>query len=756
MRTFIKIKDLLGVLDKALGVSVIASVFALIFVVSHRAIFDLDIWLHLKTGAYILQNGVIPTHDIFSFTLNAKPWVDHEWLFQVLCSIIYNKWDAEGLILLQTYVIALSFFILFLMGYRQIRSFLEVGVFVFVASYACLGRFNIRPDIFSVLFFALCLYLLRFHINKKRIWLLIPAQILWVNIHGYFFLGPLVTFFFLISEFIRRKCPFLPWQWKEESALSENEYSRLKKLFIFLLAACVFNPQGIAGLLYPAGVFKEVLFGTNRIFFKHIQELQPTFTKLTYSGNFYYLISVFCFVLMIFNFKKLKIAEVFLAVFFFIFGLTVRNVAFFAFIAYMITITYLSETLIRASENVRLETSLRQVLYYLIKYGVAIYFIFWIGQRADKIAHEGYYDFNKNKFASTLFGIQENRYPKGAVDFVLKHEIKQNLFNDFNSGAYLIGAAYPKVKVFIDGRTEMYGEEFFTRYLETMRGQLPAAQNTLDKYNIGAVLLSLTSSSLPSLISYLYKNPEWKIVFLDETGVIFLKDVPENQEVIKTYGVDFAKYHPPSANLQAIGLRKVYPWPYLQRAGAFSLIKEDSLVIEETKEALRIMPDCVRAHYLLGKAYLNKGLLLEALESLRASLLYAPRSVDALADIGSCLRQLKDYNSAKQALKGAIRFSAGYAPAHYELGRVYLEEGRESKAIQVLKKANKLAPGNAAYHYELGAAFLQKAEKLKDESFFKKANEEFERAKKLNIPLDALLSEKILLKEKESKDLLRK
>src|SRR3989338_549006 len=127
MRTFIKIKDLLAVLDKALGLSVIASVFSIIFVVSHRAIFDLDIWLHLKTGAYILQNGVIPTHDIFSFTLNAKQWVDHEWLFQVLCSIIYNKWNAEGLILLQTYVIAVSFFILFLMGYRQIRSFLEVG-----------------------------------------------------------------------------------------------------------------------------------------------------------------------------------------------------------------------------------------------------------------------------------------------------------------------------------------------------------------------------------------------------------------------------------------------------------------------------------------------------------------------------------------------------------------------------------------------------------------------------------------------------
>ena len=234
------LNELLGRLDKTLGALVIASVFSLIFIVSHRAIFDLDIWLHLKAGEYILQNKIIPTFDIFSFTLNSKPWVDHEWLFQALCSLVYNKWSAEGLIMLQTYVILMSFFVLFLIGRRQISSYLEVGVFLFVAAYACLSRFNIRPEIFSLFFFSLYLYLLRFYIAQKVIWLLILVQILWVNILGYFFLGPLTTFLFLASEFLRRKCAFLPRLWREELVLSDAGYGRLQKFFLLSLLAFPF------------------------------------------------------------------------------------------------------------------------------------------------------------------------------------------------------------------------------------------------------------------------------------------------------------------------------------------------------------------------------------------------------------------------------------------------------------------------------------------------------------------------------------
>lgn len=741
-------------LDRLLGVIVVVSVFCLIFIVAHRALFDLDIWLHLKTGEFILQNKIIPSQDIFSFTLKEKPWVDHEWLFQALSSFIYSKWQAEGLILLQCYVIILCFFVLFLMGQRSIKSYLEVAVFILVAAYASMSRFNIRPDIFSMLFFALCLYLLRFHIDKKGIWLLLPIQVLWVNLHGYFFLGPLLVSLFILAEFLRRKIKFLPWQWKEGLSLNDAVYARLGRVFFFMLLACIFNPRGWAGAVYPFSVFKEVLLGKAQVFFRYIQELQPTLQMDNYSRNFHYLIIIFCLSLMVINFKRLKLAEVFLVSFFFLFALTGRNVAFFTFVGYMVIISYLGPTLRRISENFKLETPLRKTLYFLLKYGLAVFFVVWVGLRIDKLLGDGYYDFDNKRFVSLLSGIDQKRYPKGAVDFVLEHNLKANLFNDFNSGAYLIGRAYPKRKVFIDGRTELYGSDFFKQYQTLMQGDRRVFARIMDKYEISAILLSTTSVSLPKIISYLYKSPQWKIVFFDETGLVFLKDTPLNKELIHRYAVDFKRYAVPIADLKLLGLRRVYPAPYIKRASLFALLHEEDLVIQEAKEALRIMPNCAKAYHLLGKVYLRKGLYPEALENLRAALLLTPRDVETWVDLGTCLKELKDDPSARHALKGAIRFNRRYAPAYYQLGCIYLMMDN-TQAIQVLNKAVKYAPDEPVYHFKLAEALFALGRKSKDSIYIIKARQEFKKAEQLNIQADSDLATKVQAKLEEISEHIR-
>ncbi|HEU4402107.1 MAG TPA: hypothetical protein VFT43_08375, partial [Candidatus Polarisedimenticolia bacterium] len=43
-----------------------------------------DYWWHLATGRLILERHAVPHADPFSFTAAGRPWIDHEWLFQVL------------------------------------------------------------------------------------------------------------------------------------------------------------------------------------------------------------------------------------------------------------------------------------------------------------------------------------------------------------------------------------------------------------------------------------------------------------------------------------------------------------------------------------------------------------------------------------------------------------------------------------------------------------------------------------------------
>ncbi|MEK6727822.1 MAG: hypothetical protein AABY28_04015, partial [Candidatus Omnitrophota bacterium] len=101
-------------------------------------------------------------------------------------------------------------------------------------------------------------------------------------------------------------------------------------------------------------------------------------------------------------------------------------------------------------------------------------------------------------------------------------------------------------------------------------------------------------------------------------------------------------------------------------------------------------------------------------------------------------------------------FNRTYAPAYYELGRVYLSLAEEDKALGVLKKAVKYAPGEPAYHFELGSAYLEKTKKSPDISYINKAQAEFAQASKLNSRFDIDLTQKIRLKCEEAKHILEK
>lgn len=725
-------KKIWSKLDVLFGMLAIVAVFCLVFIKAHRAIFDLDIWLHLKTGEFIFQNKHIPFQDIFSFSIQGRRWIDHEWLFQLISYLAYSRWQAEGLILLECFMIALTFFVLFVMGHRQMKLYLEVAALLLLTTYATLTRFNIRPEIFSLFFFALYLYFLRFHIDKRVIYLLLFIQLLWVNFHGFFFFGPLLIFFFILAEFLRRKFPYLPEHWRQGFALSDAAYNRLKKLLLFSLLVCLLNPNGLSGAIYPFSVFREMLLGKTQIFFKHIQELQPTFHMLKPGlDNSYYLLVFFCILLICLNIKKLRIIEIILFGFFFLLSLTVRNVAYFCFIIYMIIISYMIETLGGLSERIKIHIGTKQLFYHLSRCAITLIFIVWLGFKIGATINSYYYDFDSKEFKSYLSGIQYNRYPKKVVDFLLENEITPNLFNDFNSGAYLIGKAYPKIKVFIDGRTELYGQEFFKNYQQAMDGNTSILKKITDKYNINAILISLTSDAKPKIINRIYKNPNYKLVFFDDSGVVFLKDIPSHKEALKRYVVDLKKYSVPKADLKSLGLRKIYPSAYIKRATLFYILEQDDLVILESKEALRITPICFEAYHLLGKAYLRKNLYKQALENLRSGLLIIPTHVEALTDLGECLLKLRENKYAIKTLKGAIGFNRHYAPAYFYLGWVYLNEHNETEAIKFLRKANRYGPDIARYHLKLGEALYKRGGRLKDAHTLAGAKEEFKKAREL-------------------------
>ena len=178
-------------------------VFLLSFCI-HK-VYNYDIWWHLKTGEYIVQNLTVPEKDIYTYSVSNHDWIDLHWLFQVFVYVVHLFSGYNGLILTVAAVIALLFSILFRLippGVSKIVTFAVLLPSVFIIE----RRFFIRPEIFTYVYMALMLLVLskKEQISFKRvIFTLFLIQLFWVNMQGLFVLGLLITGCFLVEKIIR-------------------------------------------------------------------------------------------------------------------------------------------------------------------------------------------------------------------------------------------------------------------------------------------------------------------------------------------------------------------------------------------------------------------------------------------------------------------------------------------------------------------------------------------------------------------------
>lgn len=58
-------------------------IFTIIFAADLARPTDIDLWWHLKAGEIIANTGLVPAFDSFSYTAFGRPWVAHEWLWEL-------------------------------------------------------------------------------------------------------------------------------------------------------------------------------------------------------------------------------------------------------------------------------------------------------------------------------------------------------------------------------------------------------------------------------------------------------------------------------------------------------------------------------------------------------------------------------------------------------------------------------------------------------------------------------------------------
>ena len=90
------------------------------------------------------------------------------------------------------------------------------------------------------------------------------------------------------------------------------------------------------------------------------------------------------------------------------------------------------------------------------------------------------------------------------------------MFSTDQWGDYLIYRHYPNVKVFIDGRSDFYGEKFGDQYLDVIDSKWNW-ERRLDQYGIRTVLLPVDTS----VASVLKGSSHWRVVYDDHVAIVF-------------------------------------------------------------------------------------------------------------------------------------------------------------------------------------------------------------------------------------------
>jgi len=154
-----------------------------------------DYWWYLRLGKEIIHTGAVPEVDTFSSTQFGQPITYHSWLSAVLFYLIEQIGGNTLTILVRGIIIAAFYFCVWYICRLAGGGARLAALVTFVAVIASSNNWAVRPQLFSLIIFALSLLSLwQWRQGHTRwVWALPLLMLLWVNLHGAFILGFLLV-----------------------------------------------------------------------------------------------------------------------------------------------------------------------------------------------------------------------------------------------------------------------------------------------------------------------------------------------------------------------------------------------------------------------------------------------------------------------------------------------------------------------------------------------------------------------------------
>jgi hypothetical protein len=464
-----------------------------LFTMAARGVADPDVWWHLRTGQLILQNHSLFHTDPYSFTRFGQPWINHEWLSEILLFGLYRIAGFGGLIVAFGVVISATFLLVFLRSSG--RPYLA-AVMTLWGAVASASSWGVRPQMFSFLLASIFLLLLEASARRPMLlWWTAPLMLLWVNLHAGYPIGLAFIALFLIGEGLETWVGPEPWQ---------TVLPRLKRLttaFALCLALVALNPNGVRIYWYPFETLRSAAMH------RFIHEwFSPDFHDSTYLPLLLMLLALIAGLALSSWRPRLRNLVLLLATI--PAGLrSVRHIPILILVIVPVLAELAQSWLQGSSANRWLRTPLTGSATRTLTINVVVLLAF-TSFTVLRVRH----------VVVSQPETEAKHFPMAAAAFLEQQHPPGPMMNHYNWGGYFIWKLYPQYRVFIDGRADVYGDRFMTDFSDSYF-LTDNWKKSLQTWDIRTLVLPPDAP----LVVALRLNPEWEQVYEDSEAVILTR-----------------------------------------------------------------------------------------------------------------------------------------------------------------------------------------------------------------------------------------
>lgn len=436
---------------------------------------DPDTLWHITTGAWILAHGEVPRIDTYSFTMVGHPWVAHEWLSEVILALAYGWSGWNGVIILTAG--AAGCVIGFIAYYLKLHSRTDIAVMLIVLAVSCGGPSLLsRPHLIAlpvVTLWTIGLVAARARRTGPPL-LMLPLMALWANLHGGFLVG------LVLAGALGVEAVFDPACDRRESL------RRWSVFFVGAVAAAMITPLGTETLLFP---FR--LMSMKNLY--QIQEWKPSDFSHLSGMTVSVLVALYVGLSGMVRLPKFRV--LLLAGLVFATMQHVRNAQLFGILAPLL----LADSLFKAGQTpLPLKLTVPEwAPVWIVGTAAALSLAFRVGLPLERI--------------------DESSFASAALANVPSDLRVKPVLNEYGFGGQLI---FEGVQPFIDGRADLYGDDFMEMYLSIVHAKGDMLDEVLCRYGIEWTMFG-PETVVPALMD---RTPGWHRLYSDKVAVVHVRD----------------------------------------------------------------------------------------------------------------------------------------------------------------------------------------------------------------------------------------